>query len=424
MCARIGAVFSYRLDSVFERFIAFRYLRSSRQEGFVSVIAGFSLLGIAIGVATLIIVLSVMNGFRAELLGRIVGINGHIWILPTTASFEDHDKIAEIAKSIPGVLTAQPTIERQAVLMHKGQARGLQIHGMTVPDIKNRSVVANAIKVGSLDHLVEGKVLIGKRLADTLQINLHDRITLLNPDGNQTAFGTVPKQKSFEVAAIFEVGMNDYDKNIIFMHLDSAQHFFKMNSTVSNIELFVEDVEHAQQYAGLIQSKIGDHYKVLNWQHSSSPFFQAVEIERDVMFLILTLIILIAAFNIISSLIMLVKDKNKDIAILRTMGATRGSILKTFFITGASIGVIGTVVGVILGVSFALHIEEIRQFLQNVFGLDLFNAEIYHLTKFPAKMDIREVFTVVGMSLGLSFAATLYPAWKAARLNPVEALRQ
>ncbi len=409
---------------MFERFIAFRYLRSSRQEGFVSVIAGFSLLGIAIGVATLIIVLSVMNGFRAELLGRIVGVNGHIWVLPATPTFEAIEKTLNAIKSIPGIMEAQPTVERQAVLMHKGQARGLQIHGMRVEDIKKRTVVAETIKFGNLNDLTEGKVIIGKRLADVLQLNVLDRITLLNPEGNQTAFGTLPKQKSFEVAAIYEIGMNEYDKNVIFMPLESAQNFFKMQNDISNIEVFIDNMDYAVSYAGLIQTKIGDRYKTLNWQHSNSPFFQAVEIERDVMFLILTLIILIAAFNIISSLIMLVKDKNKDIAILRTMGATHHSILRIFFITGASIGVIGTLLGVILGIGFTLHIEEIRQSLQSIFGIDLFNAEIYHLTKFPSKMDLREVFMVVSMSLFLSFAATLYPAWKAARLNPVEALRQ
>jgi len=409
---------------MFERFLAFRYLRSSKQEGFVSVIAAFSLLGIAIGVATLIIVLSVMNGFRSELLGRIIGISGHIWVLPATPAFQDIDGTLEKIKKIPGVRGAHSTIERQAVLMNKGQARGLQIHGMSLEDIKDRSVIAKTIKLGRLEDLDEGKVLIGRRLADQLQLNPHDKVTLLNPEGNQTAFGIVPKQKTFEVAGVFEIGMTEYDKNVVFMPLQTAQNFFKMENTISNIEIFVDNVDYAAKYASLIGAAIGHDYKILNWQHSNSPFFQAVEIERDVMFLILTLIILIAAFNIISSLIMLVKDKTKDIAILRTMGATRGSILKTFFMTGASIGIIGTLAGVILGVSFTLHIEEIRQFLQNVFGVELFNPEIYHLTKFPAKMDIREVFMIVGMSLGLSFAATLYPAWKAARLNPVEALRQ
>ena len=409
---------------VFERFIAFRYLRSSKQEGFVSVIAGFSLLGIAIGVATLIIVLSVMNGFRFELLGRIVGVNGHIWIVPGTQSIKDDATMIKDIMTIPGILMAHPTIERQAVLMHQGQARGLQIHGMRLDDIKNRAIIADHMKMGRIDDLSEGKILIGKRLADLLQLNVLDRITLLNPDGHQTAFGTTPKQKSFEIAGIYEIGMNEYDKNVIFMPIESAQSFFKMSDTFSNIELFIDHLDHAHAYAKLLQEKMGEDYTVLNWQHSQSPFFQAVEIERDVMFLILTLIILIAAFNIISSLIMLVKDKTKDIAILRTMGATRGSILKTFFMTGASIGVVGTFIGVVLGVWFSMHIEEIRQFLQTVFGIELFNADIYHLTRFPSKLDIREVLMIVSMSLFLSFAATLYPSWKAARLNPVEALRQ
>ena len=409
---------------MFERFIASRYLRSSKQEGFVSVIAAFSLLGIAIGVATLIIVLSVMNGFRAELLSRIIGISGHIWVLPNTQQFDNLEETLKKIRGIPGVHSAQPTIERQVVLMHKGQARGIQVHGMALNDIKDREVISKTIKMGHLEDLSEGKILVGRRLADYLQLNPHDTITLLNPEGNQTAFGVVPKQKSFEIAGIFEIGMNEYDKNVIFMPLETAQNFFKMQNTITNIEIFVDDVEQAAKYSALIGDVIGRDYKILNWQHSNSPFFQAVEIERDVMFVILTLIILIAAFNIISSLIMLVKDKTKDIAILRTMGATRGSILKTFFMTGASIGIMGTIGGLILGVSFTLNIEEIRQLLQSVFGLDLFNAEIYHLTRFPAKMDLGEVFTVVMISLGLSFAATLYPAWRAARLNPVEALRQ
>lgn len=409
---------------MFERFIAFRYLRSSKQEGFVSVIAGFSLLGIAIGVATLIIVLSVMNGFRSELLGRIVGVNGHIWVVPGTKPIHADEALMKNIMSIPGVLMAHPTIERQAVLMHQGQARGLQIHGMRLDDIKNRAIVADHMKMGRIDDLKDGKILIGKRLADLLQLNVLDRITLLNPEGHQTAFGTTPKQKSFEIAGIYEIGMNEYDKNVIFMPIESAQSFFKMPDLFSNIEIFIDNLDHAQAYSKLLQEKMGEDYTVLNWQHSQSPFFQAVEIERDVMFLILTLIILIAAFNIISSLIMLVKDKTKDIAILRTMGATRGSILKTFFMTGASIGVVGTFIGVALGVWFSVHIEEIRQFLQTVFGIELFNADIYHLTRFPSKLDLREVLMIVFMSLFLSFAATLYPSWKAARLNPVEALRQ
>lgn len=409
---------------MFERFLAFRYLRSSKQEGFVSVIAGFSLLGIAIGVATLIIVLSVMNGFRSELLGRIVGVNGHIWIIPGTKPLKEIEPILKDVMTIPGILMAHPTVERQSVLMHNGQARGLQVHGMRIEDIKQRSIIADHMKMGTLNDLKEGKILIGKRLADLLQLNVLDRITLLNPDGHQTAFGTTPKQKTFEICGIYEIGMNEYDKNVIFMPLSSAQSFFKMQDNFSNIELFIDNLDQAQAYAKLLQEKLGEDYTVLNWQHSQSPFFQAVEIERDVMFLILTLIILIAAFNIISSLIMLVKDKTKDIAILRTMGATKASILKTFFMTGASIGVVGTFIGVIFGVWFSLHIEEIRQFLQTVFGIELFNADIYHLTKFPSKLDIREVFMIVGMSLFLSFAATLYPSWKAARLNPVEALRQ
>lgn len=409
---------------MFERFVAFRYLSSSKQEGFVSVIAMFSLLGIAIGVATLIIVLSVMNGFRQELLTRIIGVSGHMWVLPATQNFEDIEGTLSKIKAIPGVKTAQATIERQAVLMHKSQARGLQVHGMLGEDIKSRDILSKNMKFGTLDNFEGDKVLVGKRLADTLRLNTGDKISLLNPQGNQTAFGNVPKQKSFEVAGIYEIGMNEYDKNVIFIPLAAAQKFFLMGSDVSAIEIFVDQVEYAARYAKVIRDTIGDNYRMFDWQHSNSPFFQAVQIERDVMFIILSLIILIAAFNIISSLIMLVKDKTRDIAIMRTMGATKNSILKIFFLTGSSIGVIGTMVGVILGVSITLNLEGIRQALQKIFGVELFAADIYHLTKLPAIMDPTEVLMIVTMGLGLSFAATLYPAWKAARLNPVEALRQ
>ena len=410
--------------SAFEWMMAVRYLRARRQEGFVSVIAWFSLLGIAIGVATLIIVMSVMNGFRAELMNRILGLNGHVNIYAPIGQMTDYDAKADIVRNVPGVLSASPLIEGQVMATNNGQARGLVLRGIKSTDLLARDIIANNIKSGSLDAFgADDSVIIGAELARRLGVQVGDKITIISPKGQPTAFGTVPRMRAFEVAATFSIGMFEYDSGFAYIPLHAAQIYFQMKDSVNNLEVFVKDPEHTDNISANIKHALDDQARVMDWQKTNASFFNAIQVERNVMFLILTLIIVVAAFNIISSLIMLVKDKGRDIAILRTMGATRGMIMRVFFLAGASIGVIGTMGGFALGLWFSLNIESIRQWIQTITGTELFAAEIYFLSQLPAKVDPMEVLSTVLMGLGLSFLATIYPSWRAARLDPAEALR-
>ena len=410
----------------FERMVATRYLRARRREGFISIIAWFSLLGIALGVATLIIVMSVMNGFRAELLGRILGLNGHIGVYAETGGgMKDFDPLAQQLRGLQGVVAVYPTIEGQVMVTGpSGGASGAMVRGIRREDLLSRQKIMEGIRRGNANDFVgDDAVIIGDRLADKLGVTVGDSITLISPKGNVTAFGTVPRLRAYKIVATFNVGMYEYDSTFVFMPLEAAQVYFMLPDQVTDLQMMLDDPDRTSYISDQIFYVTKGHVRVYDWQEANASFFNAIQVERNVMFLILTLIILVAAFNIISSLIMLVKDKGRDIAILRTMGATRGMIMRIFFLSGASVGVFGTAAGVGLGLAFARNIESIRQFLQYFTGRDLFAAEIYFLSKLPAKVDGGEVLTVVLISLGLSFAATLYPSWRAARLDPVEALR-
>ena len=410
----------------FEWLLAGRYLKPSKREGFVSVIAGLSFLGIMLGVATLIIVMAVMNGFRAELMSRILGINGHLVVQPYEPALAGFDAIAEKIRAVPGVTSVTPLVQGQAMASAGGFQTGAAVRGIRRADLLNLKVVSGKdhLKAGSLDGFKgdEG-VAIGRRMAEQMGLNIGDKITLLSPNGDITPFGTTPRVKSYPVTAIFEIGMSEYDSLFIFMPLEEAQLYFNTPNGVSILEVSVDNPDAVESFRQKLNAAFDKPMGITDWKQMNESFFTALQVERNVMFLILTLIILVAALNIVSGLHMLVKDKSQAIAILRTMGASQGAIMRIFLMTGASIGVAGTLAGFALGVLFCANIESIRQLLIKLTGTQLFDPSIYFLSQIPAKMETHEVATVVIMALALSFLATVYPSWRAARLDPVEALR-
>lgn len=408
----------------FEWMVAMRYLRTRRQEGFISVIALFSLLGIFLGVATLIIVMSVMNGFRQELLGRILGLNGHIIVYGAAGPLPEDGELRARIAALPSVVAVAPMIESQVMATANAVARGAVVRGFAPEDLRAKALLRDKIVAGSVDDFEgDDAVLIGVRMAERMGLRVGDAVTLISPRGNITAFGTVPRLRAYRVVGLFDIGMYEYDSSFVFMPLAAAQTYFRMPGAITALEVFITNPDHAIAVGREIQALVGEGARVQEWQRVNASFFNAVQVERNVMFLILTLIIVVAAFNIISSLIMLVKDKGRDIAILRTVGATRGMIMRIFFLAGASIGVTGTVLGVAGGLAFADNIETIRQGIQLFTGTELFAPEIYFLSRLPAIVDPSEVTLVTVMALALSFLATVYPSWRAARIDPAEALR-
>src|SRR5256714_4068500 len=408
----------------FEWLLSLRYLRSRRQEGFISVNAGFSFLGIMLGVATLIIVMAVMNGFRKELLDKILGINGHLLIQPLEQPLTDWEAVSERISRVPGVILAAPVVEGQALASSPFNASGVLVRGVRAADLAKLPSVANNRRQGPLEGFDEGQgVAIGRRLADQLSLRAGDNIPLVAPRGAVTPMGTTPRIKVYKVAAVFEIGMSEYDAAFVFMPLPEAQLYFNRSGDVTAIEVYTADPDRIDRFRRLITEAAGRQIFMVDWRQRNATFFNALQVERNVMFLILTLIVLVAALNIISGLIMLVKDKGRDIAILRTIGATQGAVMRIFLITGASIGVVGTIAGFVLGLIVCLNVESIRQFLSWLTRTELFSPELYFLSRLPAIMDAGETTAGVVMALMLSLLATLYPSWRAARLDPVEALR-
>ena len=408
----------------FEWMLAGRYLRTRRREGFVSVIALFSFLGIMLGVATLIVVLSVMNGFRHELLDKIVGINGHIFVAALDKPLNDYADVSDRISKVYGIRSAIPLVEGQAFASSSSGGSGVLVRGVRGEDMPRIRSIQNNIRQGTIENFdANGGVAIGKRLAESLSLQVGDQLTLITPRGASTPFGTAPRIKAYPITAIFEIGMSEFDATFVYLPLTEAQSFFNRDGDVTVIEVYLDNADKVDDARSAIDMAAERPVLITDWRQRNRTFFSALEVERNVMFLILTLIVLVAALNIISGLIMLVKDKSSDIAILRTMGATRGAIMRVFLITGASIGVVGTLAGFGLGLLISLNVETIRQLLSRMTNTNLFPAELYFLSRLPAEVNPTDVTTVVSLALGLSLLATLYPSWRAARLDPVQALR-
>lgn len=406
-----------------ELLIAWRYLKSKRREKFISAIGAFSLIGIALGVATLIIVTSVMNGFRKEFTERIIGFNGHI-SMSLLRETPDYERIAKQVRSFPFVIQAVPTIERQALISNTRTVRGSLCHGISKEDLIKKKLIADNIIRGDLDDFSEeDSIVLGDSLAVRANLTIGSDVIVIVPEMDETGFGFVPRKKTFKLAATFKSGMYEYDTSVSFIPLKMAQRLFKINNSVTVISVFLSDPMKISDVLNKIEEKYGSNFYITDWQKNNSSFMKAVEIERNVMFLILTLITLVASFNIISCMIMLVKDKEKDIAILRTIGLARESVMRIFFILGASIGITGTLIGTISGLLFSLNIQKIQAAVETIAGTQVFSPEVYFLTHLPSLLRPMDVAMTVIVALILSCISTLYPARKASRLNPVDILR-
>ena len=418
------AVPDTRAFSPFEWMLAGRYLRARRKEGFISVIAGFSFIGIMLGVATLIIVMAVMNGFRKDLFNKIMGLNGHVIVHKIGAPFDDYADIAAKISQLPGVVTAMPLVEGQVMVSSNVQALGGLVRGLDEKSLKALKLVADNIKLGTIDGFDDQTgIAIGSRLANSLRVSLGDTITLVSPRGATTPFGVAPRSKPYVITAIFELGMSEYDRMMVFMPLKEAQKYFSKSGEVDVLEVVVDKPENAHTFSEPIRAVAGPSINVSDWRERNQTFFTVLKVEQNVMRIILSLIILVAALNIISGMMMLVKEKGRDIAILRTMGASKGAVMRVFLITGASIGIVGTLAGLILGVVFCWNIEAIKNFVSWVTNTEVFNPQIYYLTQLPVDIDPMETAYIVLTALALSVLATLYPSWRASKLDPVEALR-
>lgn len=406
-----------------ELLVAWRYIKSRRREKFISITAMFSLLGIVLGVATLIIVTSVMNGFRKEFTDRVIGFNGHISLYSST-DFTKYEEVIEYIQSIPEVTKVIPIIERNGLISNNRSIRGSLCQGITPKDLSKKELISKNIVRGSLhDFYQNDAIVLGESLSERLNLNIGSEVIIIVPEMDETGFGFLPRKKTFKLIATFKSGMHEYDMSISFISLSIAQKLFKLPQRISTVSIFVKDPMKISEIKQKINEKFFAEFKIADWQSNNSSFMKAVEIERNVMYLILTLITLVASFNIISCMIMLVKDKEKDIAILRTIGLKKASITRIFFIIGSSIGATGTLVGSIVGILFSANIKKIQNLLEILFNTQIYSPEVYFLTNLPSLLCPSDVIITITISLLLSCLSTIYPARKAGTLNPTEILR-
>ena len=409
----------------YERMIARRYLLPGKGEGFIFLVASISLVAVMLGVAALIIVMSVMSGFRADLFDKVVGVNGHAVIQGYGGRLDNWQPILERARRTPGITMATPLIEQPLMATHGGRVEAILLRGMTIDDIRNNPSINRGLKAGNLADVRPGtdNVAIGSRLAELLGIGVGGTITIISPQGRETPFGTVPRIIDYHVAAIFEVGLYDFDKAYVVMPMQEAQNFLLMGDSVGMIEVQTSDPDRVQQILAPLSAAVAGRAVVSDWRSMNSALFEAIQVERVVMFIVLSIIVVVAVFNILSSLIMLVRAKRRDIAILRTMGATRAGLMKVFMTVGVSIGVLGIVAGLILGALGLYFRQSVVNFFQGVTGENLWDPSVRFLTELPSRTDPFEVTAIVVMAFVLTFLATLLPAWRAAKTDPVEVLR-
>ena len=409
----------------YELFIGLRYTRAKRRNHFISFISGISMVGIGLGVAALIVVLSVMNGFQKELRARILGVASHVQITGADNRLADWQAVADMAAGRPRVLAAAPYVNAQGMLSFDANVRGAIVRGI-VPRLEDQVAdIGRHMKAGSLDLLVPGEynIVLGAELARALRAYPGDRVTLIAPQGLVTPAGIVPRLKQFRVAGIFEVGMFEYDSGLALIHLEDAQRLYQYGGEVSGVRLKLDDLFASREVARDLVKAAGRDLYISDWTRSHANFFRAVQIEKNVMFIILLLIVAVAAFNIVSTLVMAVTDKQPDIAILRTLGASPGSIMKIFMVQGALIGVIGTLIGVVAGMLLALNIDVVVPFLERLLSIQFLAKEVYYISELPSDLQRGDVLVIAGVSLVLSLLATLYPSWRASRVRPAEALR-
>ena len=407
--------------SKIERTIAFRFLKPKKKEGFLKIISIFSFTGIALGVAILIIVMSVMNGFRTELINKILGFNPHIIVKPYDKKI-DKDAINKIKELNEIVSRSTFTFSGEGILINKKDITGVLIRSNTLNDINNIELINNGIIDGSLENFNKDTISIGKELAISLNLIVGDEVSLMSTSNLQTPFGNLPLQERFTISSIFSTGLAEFDQNVIFMPFENADSLFELTDKDIDLEIYLKYPDKAQSTKEIIQNIFSEHY-VYSWADLNKSFFGALKVERNVMFIILTLIIIVAAFNIVSGLTILVKNKTKEIAILRTLGISQNSVAKIFFLTGFTIGVLATLTGVIIGISFSYYIEEIRILITTLFNIRLFPEEIYFFSKMPSEINLVYISIISLFSLIITFIATIFPSLSAAKLDPIKALK-